>query len=398
MAWRTADVAIVGAGIHGCSLAFHLTRMDIKRVIVLDKQHISAGGTGKSSGLVQTHYTDDPEARLAARALHYFLHWADLVGGDCGYKRTGYFRLVRPEDDEHLRRNVARLQGLGVNTQVVSREEMREIQPGMHAEDVEVAAYEPDSGFADPASSTQDLMRAARAAGAELVQGARATAVRVANGRVTGVATSQGEIATPVVVVAASVWTRDLLLPLGVDVRLYAERHQVAFVRRPPVFARGHITISDTPLGIYVRQEGEALTLIGTSISIPGEVISNPDHYDQGVSEAFVVGVAEKLSRRFPPFAEAGFLRGHAGFYDVTPDRKPIFGPVPPYEGLYLEAGFSGTGFKFGPAAGEAMAELILTGRAQTVDLTPFRLTRFAEGQPIRGAYDYRPPAVATGE
>lgn len=386
MAWRTADVLIVGAGIHGCSLAFHLTRQGVKRVLVIDKQYLGAAATGKSSSQVRLHYTDDPEARLAVRSYHYFRHWADVVGGDCGFTQTGFLRLVQPVDYEHLRQNVLRLQRLGVNTRVVTRAELADIQPGLNTTDVEIAAYEPESGYAEATLCASEFMNAARAAGAELLTETRATSVRLAGGRVLGVETNRGEIAAPTVVLAASVWTRDLLLPLGVDLPLYPVRHQVAFLLRPPALARGHVMVIDGTLDMYFRPHGPALTLVGTR---EGEVIADPDRYDEGVSQDFLLAVAEKLSHRFPPFADAGFLRGIAGFYDMTPDSKPFLGPVPGYEGLYVEAGFSGTGFKIAPATGEAMAELIVSGRAQTVDLTPFRLTRFAEGQPIRGPFEY---------
>lgn len=386
MAWRTADVLIVGAGIHGCSLAFHLLRQGARRVLAIDKQYLGAAATGKSSSLVRMHYTDDPEARLAVRSYHYFRNWAEVVGGDCGFTQTGFLRLVKPVDYPHLRKNVERLQCLGVNTRVVTRDEIAEIQPGLNTADVEIAAYEPESGYAEATLCAVEFMNTARAAGAELLSETRATEVRVAGGRVVGVETNRGEIAASTVVLVASVWTRELLQPLGVELPLYPVRHQVAFLLRPPALARGHVMAIDGTLDMYFRPHGPALTLVGAR---EGQVIDDPDHYDEGVSEDFLLTVAEKLSHRFPPFAEAGFQRGIAGFYDMTPDSKPLLGAVPGYEGLYVEAGFSGTGFKIAPAVGEAVAELILTGRAQTVDLTPFRLTRFAEGQPIYGPYEY---------
>jgi sarcosine oxidase subunit beta len=386
MVWRTADVAIVGAGIHGCSLAFFLTRQGVKRVLVVDKQYVGAGATGKSSSQVRMHYTDDPEAQLAVRSYHYFRHWADLVGGDCGFTQTGFLRLVRPEDYDNLRQNVARLQRLGVDTRVVTREEIAAIQPGLNTADVEIAAYEPTSGYAEATLCAVEFINAARAAGAELVTETRATGVRVEGSRVVGLETDRGTIATPIVAVAASVWTRDLVGPHGVDLPLYPVRHQVAFLLRPPALARGHVMVIDGTLDMYFRPHGPALTLVGAR---EGEVIADPDRYDEGVSEDFLLAVAEKLSYRFPPFADAGFQRGIAGFYDMTPDSKPLIGPVPGVEGLYVAAGFSGTGFKIAPATGEALAELIVAGRSQTVDLSPFRVTRFAEGQPIRGRYEY---------
>src|SRR5215471_18540713 len=158
---QTADAVIIGAGVMGTSTAFQLVQRGLQRVIVLEKSTVAAGSSGKSSALVRMHYTFLPEARLALTSLRWFQEWRDRVGGSCGFTKTGFIRLVTPDRAHLLRQNVARLQGIGVNTHLISRDDLRSLDPGVETSDVEIAAYEPDSGYADGYSTAQAFMAAA---------------------------------------------------------------------------------------------------------------------------------------------------------------------------------------------------------------------------------------------
>ena len=167
---ETADVVIVGAGVHGASTAFHLAERGAK-VIVLERSSAGSGATGRSSGLVRMHYDLAAESALAWRSFEYFTRWSDRVGGDCGFTRTGFVRIVPADQEEALRANVAEQQRLGIRTEIVSAADVREIAPGMTTDDFDVAAYEPDSGYADPTNTCTTMLAAARACGAVLRQG-----------------------------------------------------------------------------------------------------------------------------------------------------------------------------------------------------------------------------------
>ncbi len=385
---QTAEAIIIGAGVMGSSLAFHLTRAGMKNVLVVDKKGLCGGMTAKSGALVRMHYTNEPEARMAFASLRYFQHWHEMVGGECGFTRTGFIMTVSPANAERLRHNVAMLQGIGVHTQVVTAQELRELQPSCQVGDLVVAAYEPESGYADPRATTTAFMQRAQQQGTTLQEGVMVTGLRTAGGRVVGVDTNAGPIDAPIVVVMAGPWSDRLLKTVGITFPITPQRAQIAFYQRPATLTQGHMVFIDGALGTYFRPHGQDLTLIGVG-QWKHEAPPDPDAYNEANDPDYIPAARAKAGQRFPAYTQATYVRGHAGVYDVSPDSRAILDQAPDLSGLYMAAGFSGTGFKISPAVGACMAELITQGRATFVDITPFRLRRFAEQQTIQGTHEY---------
>jgi len=384
----SAEAIIIGAGVMGASLAFHLTRAGMRQVTVLDKAGLCGGMTAKSGALVRMHYTNEPEARMAFASLRYFQHWDDMVGGECGFTRTGFILTVTPDNTDRLCKNVEMLQRVGVNTAVISPQELRDLQPFTQIDDLTLAAYEPESGYADPRATTTAFMHQAQRRGAILREGVTVRAIRINGGCVVGVDTSDGRFDAPIVVVMAGPWSDRLLKTAGLDFPLTPQRAQIAFYRRPPPLATGHMAFIDGVSGTYFRPHGDDLTLIGVGHWKP-EPPPDPDHYNEANDPDFIPAVKAKAARRLAGLQQGEYARGHAGIYDVSPDSRAILDRAPGIEGLYMAAGFSGTGFKISPAVGASLAELITQGRATSVDISPFRFSRFKENQPIRGLYEY---------
>jgi len=384
----SAEAIIIGAGVMGASLAFHLTRAGMRQVTVLDKAGLCGGMTAKSGALVRMHYTNEPEARMAFASLRYFQHWDDMVGGECGFTRTGFILTVTPDNTDRLCKNVEMLQRVGVNTAVISPQELRDLQPFTQVDDLTLAAYEPESGYADPRATTTAFMHQAQRRGAILREGVTVRAIRINGGCVVGVDTSDGRFDAPIVVVMAGPWSDRLLKTAGLDFPLTPQRAQIAFYRRPPPLATGHMVFIDGVSGTYFRPHGDDLTLIGVGHWKP-EPPPDPDHYNEANDPDFIPAVKAKAARRLAGLQQGEYARGHAGIYDVSPDSRAILDRAPGIEGLYMAAGFSGTGFKISPAVGVSLAELITQGRATSVDISPFRFSRFKENQPIRGLYEY---------
>jgi sarcosine oxidase subunit beta len=380
----TADVIIVGAGIHGASLAFHLAERGL-RPIVLEKATVASGATGRSSGMVRMHYDVEADARLAWRSLAYFADWEARVGGDAGFNDVGFLQMVDPHDRTALEANVAMQQGIGIATEIVDAAEVRRLLPGIAIEDDQLAAFEPRSGYADPSSSAASLMAAAMRLGARLVQHAPVTAVRVAGERVVGVATPQGEVDAPIVVDAAGAWAGQVAAMVGLDIPVSVWRHDVAYVHRPPDIPR-HIGFIDFANLFYSRPEGEHLTLVALEDGNPLE--GDPDAPVDAAAPGFLARAAERIVRRLPHFGRAGIHSAHSGQDGITPDQHPIIGPAGP-EGFWLDCGYSGTGFKIAPAVGTSLAELIVEGPDANEDLAIYRFERFAEGRPIIGEHSY---------
>lgn len=382
----SADVVIIGGGVNGASVAFNLARLGVRRVVLLERRHLGAGASGKSGSLVRMHYTNEAESRLAWESLKVFRNFDAMVGGDCGFEAPGFVQIVDPAHADALRANVAMQQRLGIDTRLVSREELTEISPDLRVDDVGAAAYEPGSGFADPNATTFAFAAAARRLGATIETDCEALRIVTEGGRVAGVETSRGRVAAPVVVAVPGAWAGRLLDPLGLDFGLTPYRIQVSIFRWPEGFTRRHPAVIDSTRSAWIRPEGRAGTLIGVEL---GAGHADPDKYDEGVDEAYVALCREALATRFPAFERSTMRGGWAGMIMMSPDGRPIIDQIPSVPGLFVMLGDSGTSFKTSPAIGRCLAEWIVKGQPETADLTRFRSTRFAEGQPWIDSTDY---------
>lgn len=382
----SADVIIVGAGVQGASLAFHLARRGA-RVTVLERGSVGAAATGRSSGFVRMHYDLESESRLAWASFPYFTDWRDRVGsGDPGYVRTGFLHLVPEALAANLRSNVAMQQRIGINTSVVTPAEAGRLVTDAFTDDVAVGAYEPDSGYADPSGTAAGFMAAARAHGASLVQGCRVASVAVAGEAVVGVETDGGRIAAPVVVDAAGAWAPELAASIGLDIPVQAWRHDTAYFGLPDGRATDFPIVIDDVNQVYFRPEGSEMMLVG--LEAGNELGGSPDRPMAPMRQTIVEEMIARLCARVP-WMVAGTLRtSHGGQDGMTPDQRPILGRAGP-DGFILACGFSGTGFKTAPAIGACLAELILDGQATTVDIGAYGLERFAEGRLLVGEHPY---------
>jgi sarcosine oxidase subunit beta len=381
-----ANIIVVGAGVVGCSLAFHLARAGA-RVRVFDKGGICAGMSARSGALVRMHYTFAPEAELAWKSHHYFRNWSEIVGGRCGFVETGFAVVVDERNATRLCANVAMLQRIGVSTEVVTAAEMHQREPNAFVDDVALAAFEPQSGYADPVATTESLAAAAKRHGADFSTNTLIARIANRGGRAAGVVDGAGRLhEADAVCVVAGPWTDALLAPLGVKIGIKSERAQIAFFKRPPQLK--HCIYIDTIAGSYFRPHGDDLTLAGLGGWKP-EAEANPDDFRESNDADFIAAVRKRLVERIPAMADAPYSRGHAGIYDVSPDARAVMGSVPGVDALFVAAGFSGTGFKTAPAVGASMAELILTGKSATVDLRPFSFERILSGRMIESANEY---------
>jgi sarcosine oxidase subunit beta len=383
---RTADVVVIGGGVNGTATAFHLAKQGV-RVTLLERASLAAGSTGKSGALVRMHYTNPHDSALAQQSLAYFQHWGELVGaGDPGYKQVGVVRLVEPRFDDRLRANVAMLQSLGVNTDVISPDDLRAIDPGVQTGDITAAAWEPESGYADPAATAYGFAAAARNLGATIHEGVEATAIETEGDKITGVVTPLGRIATEHAVVAPGARADALLAPLGLNYGLVPNRVQIVIMRRTADDGPTHPVYIDGPNNTWLRPEGDFGTLCGIGRDQLG---INPDRYDEGVDADYIADARDRCAARRPALANAFMRGGWAGVITMSPDGHAIIDQLEPYQGLYGILGDSGTNFKTGPAIGKCVAEWITAGEPQTVDLREFRAARFAEGKPFHGENEY---------
>lgn len=383
---NTADAIIVGGGIHGASLAFHLAQRGVKSLL-LEKNFLAAGATGRSSGLVRMHYDLEPESRLAWASFQYFSDWKEMVGGECGFTRTGFIYIPRADYVSAMQANIAMHQRIGIPSLLVTAQDVRRLAPSFSVDDFELAAYEPESGYADPNMSTSAMSDAARQKGAKLVQGCTVTGVILEGGRIQGVCTTQGDFFAPVVVNAAGPWAQEVARMAGVEIPLTTWRHDTMFIKRPEELHLPHPTVIDDANSMYFRSESGVLTLVGLEDGNPLGL--SPEGNTDSSQPEFVERAIERICRRIPVMEKGSLHSSHGGYDGITPDQRALLGPAGP-DGFFLVCGFSGTGFKIAPAVGACMAEWILDGLPATVDITPFKPERFETGEKLAGEHAYK--------
>jgi sarcosine oxidase, subunit beta len=383
----TADIVILGAGVIGASIAFHLARRNPGKILVVDKGHVGQGGSGRSSALIRMHYSYPPEVQLALVSLHMFEHWREVVGEAGDFRKTGFVRIVHPGETERLKQNVEMQRKLGVNVKLIDRYELKELEPDWAVDEVELAAYEPDSGYGDGAGVANDFLTRARDHSVVYWPKTQVTGFLVKDGRVRGVRTDQGEVSAPVVIAATGPWTQPLFQRIGIDLPIETEYHQVAILKNAPDMKGGGCACIDSVSATYFRSDAHDKFLIG---DFYGQRGADPDNFPQRASDDGLEEIIERASRRVPKLENAEVMRGVTGVYDMTPDSRPLLGEISGVNGLYVCAGFSGMGFKISPAIGLVMSELLLDGCGKTVDISSFCPGRFAAGKPIKAEFEYK--------
>jgi len=382
----TADVVMIGGGVIGASILFNLGRLGVTDTVLVEKDVLGSGSTGRSQAICRMHYSNPVTATMAWESLGIFTNFDEAVGGESGFVETGYLVVVKEEDSAGLAHNVAMQYGLGIDTMRVTAKDLEDIAPMVSVVEGEHMAWEPRSGYADTYMVTTSYAKRAREMGAEIVLRNPATKIEISGGRVKAVVTPEGRVETPIAVVAAGPWSKVVLANVGIDVPLVPVRHQVASLTRPVDKLPLHPTVGDIAQSFSFRPDGSSLTMMGFGDDEEVGV----ETYNQGVDMEVMADALGRLTRRIPAMSDAYFRGGWSGLFTTTPDWHPILDAVPGIDGLYCAVGFSGHGFKLSPMIGVTMAELIVEGIAKSVDISPLRFSRFEEGDLLESSYRYR--------
>lgn len=383
---ETADILIIGGGVIGVSIAYHLAQRRPGRIVLLERDSLGSGSTGRSVASIDGLTLRPHAVPLFAHSLRFFAQCEALLAAPCGFERTGSLLLAGAEEEERLATAVNQMQAAQVDTKLLTLAELAILEPRMTLEGMGVAAFTPDAGYADPALTTQALAAAARRLGVEVQQGRRVVGLWQEGGKVRGVETAVGPIQAPIVIVAAGPWSRDLLHTAGITLPLQPLKHSVVCLRRPTDFDPSHHSLLDLTSSIYARPESGGLTLLGSIEPTVGYDPANADEAIGYVSDEYMLWAATRLVNRYPALERSELRPGWAGLVTITPDWQPIIGRLPELAGLYGAVGFSGHGFQISPAVGHFLAEMIMQDGAESPTLTPFAAGRFVgqSGSPRR--------------
>jgi sarcosine oxidase subunit beta len=382
----TADAVVIGSGVNGAAVAYNLVKRGLKRVVLLEKYLIASGGTGRSAAIVRQHYSNQELVLMVKRSVEVFRNFHEEIGGRSGFVGCGWAFLIPEYVSEGFSRNITMQQKLGVETGEITKEELIELEPRIDLADVSRIAYEPGSGYADPHDTTYSYVQRFRELGGELKQRTSALGLIIKSGEIEGVRTSAGDISTDVVVNAAGPWASQVGDWAGIEVPIKVTREEEIIVETSDLGGPLKLAISDMAKAIYYRPFGTSCTLLGKGFPKEYEYV-DPDDYQERADLTFIEDATALFIQRFPSFENAIQINAYTGLYDVTPDWYPILGAVEELKGFYLCAGFSGHGFKLAPAIGELMAEEVIDGKAHSIDISRFNLSRFKRGELFKAAY-----------
>jgi sarcosine oxidase subunit beta len=372
----TASVVVIGGGVVGCSIAYHLARRGQRDVVVLEREAVGSGTTSKAAGGIRSQFPTETEIRFSLEAIGVFERFQEEFGVDIGYRRIGYLFLVSdPADLAGFRERMALQRRLGVDVREITPADARKMVPALRVDDLVAAVWGPTDGMAGPAEVTAGFARRARELGVRIVEGVSVTGIEVAHGAVQGVTTSQGAIVSPLVVNAAGPAAARIGRLAGVDVPVHPRRRHIFFTEPFPEIPGPVPLTTDRASGFYFRKELEQLLLS------PGDVEDIGEDFEVPVDRARVDETVEKALHRLPIVEKARIAGGWAGLRPLTPDDHAIIGWAPGVDGFFLAVGFGGHGFQHSPATGCHVAEWLLDG-APSLDLSLFDPGRFAHGVP----------------
>ena len=379
----TAEVVIIGAGISGASIAYHLAVKGLRDIIVIDKENVASGATGRSSAMISP--IREGLENLAWKSVQIYQQWPEAAGGDIGFRQTGNLTLFENEPPHNLEwadKTVEKAKALGIRAEVISPEDVKRMQPHFRVDDIGGAIYCEDAGHGDGHTAANAFMAEARRVGVQLMRDVQVTDIEVQRGRVTGVRTKTGDtVSAPTVVLATGAWSGPLAKTAGIDMPIIPRRVCCAILKRPQEI-REHMTIGrDWTIGTYWRMEGPDLTLLGIRNR---EVmpVCDPDDYPRSIGEETRSMWARRLMHRMPTMEKAGWQLIWTAPEAYMSDHTPMLGAVPQIDGLYFALAFSGGGMTMGPIYGKCVAELIADGMTQSADINNMRPGRFDEGKP----------------
>ena len=376
---ESADVVIIGSGIVGSSVAYHLAQQGCTNVLVIEREaHQGKGSTGKSMGGVRAQFSTPVNIQMSKYSIDFFSKFDEVVGHPADYRAHGYlFCATNEKHLAYLKANRERQNGLGVtNVEWVSPDDIVQMVPQLRIDDVLGGTFCPTDGFVDPHSVMMGFMLNAREKGVRLWLETEVTGIETEAGKIKGIATTRGTVSTNVVVNAAGAWAARIAEMAGADLPVEPLRRQLVPTEPFDQLPQRFPMVIDMSTGFHFRREGKGILLAWND---PEETPGFKTEFDT----TFVEKILTHAASRVPVLAEAGVnpRRAWAGLYEMTPDHHAIIGPAANVAGLYFVNGFSGHGVMHSPASGKVAADLILQGNSDLIDASQLSVERFATGR-----------------
>lgn len=373
---KTADIVIIGGGIIGLSIAYHLALKRAGRIIILEKDQIGGGSTSRCLGGIRVQFSTSINILFSLESIKFFESFKEQFNIDPGYIKSGYLFLASCDSSVELFKKNIRLQrGFNLPVTFLTREEIERQWPFLRLEDIRGGTFSPIDGFCDPSAILNGFVKGAKSEGVKIYEGTEVLGIIIEGGRIRGVKTKNEEIYTNTVINAGGPFAEIIGMMAGIKIPVKPIRRQI-FITAPFYLSPKEIPlIIDFDCGWYFRREGSGFLISGPVDKEPSFNL-NIDY--QGMAQA-----SENAIYRVPSFENARIIRGWAGLYEISPDHHAILGKVPGIEGFILANGLSGHGFQHSPAVGKVISELVIEGEAKTIDISQLSIERFHKEEVI---------------
>ena len=371
---KQAEVVIVGGGVMGASTAYHLALKGCRDIVLLERApFFGTGATGKCAGGIRYQFSTEINVRLSQLSLPMFARFEEELGQPIDLRWCGYlFLLTNEQDISAFQPNVSMQNRLGVATEWLDSEEIRSRVPSLRADDILAGVYYGGDGLADPNSVVQGYINAARNLGVKAFTDMPVTDVELQSGKITRIVTPHGKISSPVLINAAGPWSALVSQMVGHSLPVIPVRRQMLTTTPLLEIENDFPFVIDFAQSLYFHLEGEGIL---TGMSNPAQ----EPGFDERVDEEWEAVHMDAAIKRLPPLGKVGRLNAWAGLYEVTPDAHPIIGPISEIDGYFVVTGFSGHGFMHGPGAGLLMSEMVLEGKARSLDISALGWNRFSD-------------------
>ncbi|MDF2634623.1 MAG: dependent oxidoreductase [Pelosinus sp.] len=372
---KSADIVVIGGGVIGCSTAYNLAKLGAGKVVVLEKNYLASGATGRCGAGMRMQWGTETNCLLSRESVKMLSHLPELlnVNVDIEFTQNGYLMPAYSEKmAEQFKKNLVLQNSLSIPARWVTPEESLEIVPFLNTKGMYGATYCAEDGHCNPFKVTEAYAQAARKLNVEIYTDTEVQGIVTKNGRIISVRTNQGEIQTDTVVNAAGGYAKTVGRMVGVELPIFPERHEI-LVTEPVEPTMGPMVMSFYH-NLYCQQSPHGSFIMG--IGHPNE----PESYNIKSSWQFLRDMAERLVEILPPLAGLNIVRQWAGLYDMCPDRTPILGNSPSLNRFFTAAGFSGHGFMISPITGQLMAEMVI-GKPTAFPIQMFDAGRFNRGE-----------------
>ncbi len=373
---KTAEVVIIGGGVIGVSIAYHLAMKKAGRIVLLEKGQLGEGSTSRCVGGIRTQFSTEINIRFSLESLKRFERFEEEFGVNPEFKRIGYLFLATTESEtEVFKENVSLQKKFNIPVELLSPDEIRVRWPYLRMDDIQGGTFCPWDGYAGPSEVLSGFANGARRAGVKIYEGAEVIGISLEKGKVKSVRVGEEVISASTVVNAGGPYAASIAEMVGIKIPVKPLRRQI-FVTAP-----FHLTNQTIPLtidfyrGWYFRQEVDGLLISGPLDPEPS--------FNLNIDYEAMADASENATYRVPILEKARIARGWAGLYEISPDCHAILGKIPEVGGFILANGFSGHGFQHSPAVGQVIAELVLDGKANTIDISSLSIERFKKGDLI---------------